>query len=131
VPVLPTDPHTERQPAGGQLADGRQLPRDEHRMAQRKQVEADVHRQLAVGQERRRRDQPVRSRADVEAHVITDAEVVDARIHNLGEPPARQPRSAGELAHRGEYAHSNTVGRARLRRFVGVLTGLRHVRHPR
>ena len=57
-----------------------------HRVAQRQQVQRDVHRQLALQrQQRRRRDQPVGPGADEEAHVIAAAEVIDALADGASE----------------------------------------------
>ena len=45
VAVLAADPDAEREPAGRELRDRRELAGDRNRVAQRKQVEPDVHRQ--------------------------------------------------------------------------------------
>src|SRR5262249_37064535 len=49
VRVLAADSDAEREPAGCKLCDRRELPRDRDRMAQRQEVEPDVHWQLSVG----------------------------------------------------------------------------------
>ena len=92
VRVLAADPDTEREPTGCQLRDGGELTGDRHRVAQRQQVEPDVHRQVSLsGEHGGGGDQPVRPRSDEEADVIGDTEVIDARV---GDPWRASPAGA-------------------------------------
>ena len=69
--VLAADPNAEREPARRELRDRRELPGHQNRVAQRKEVEPDVHRQPSVsGEQRSRHGQPVRARTHEEADVI-------------------------------------------------------------
>ena len=82
-PPIPT-PRVSRP--GASCRDGGELTGDRNRVAQRQQVEPDVHRQRSLsGEQGGGGDQPVRSRSDEEADVIADAEVVDARLGDAGE----------------------------------------------
>ena len=77
---------------------------DDHGVAQRQQVEADVHGQRVLpGEQGGRADQPVGTRADEEADVITDAQMIDARARDPGERRAPPRRIAvGRLQRVGE-----------------------------
>jgi hypothetical protein len=93
VGVLAADPDAECQPAGRELGDRGELAGDRDRVAQREQVQPDVHRQLGLHREQRARaDQPVRARADEEADVVAHAQVVDAGV---GDPAERCPHPLG------------------------------------
>ena len=95
--VLAADPDAEREPTGRELRDRRELAGDGNRVAQRQQVEPDVHRQLSLsGEQGGRGDQPVRARSDEEAHVIADAQVVDARVGDPSERRLQLLRTAAE-----------------------------------
>jgi hypothetical protein len=84
--VLAADPDAEREPARLELSQGGQLAGDGNGVAQREQVEPDVHRQHPLASEQRGRgDQPIRARAREEADVIADAEVVDFRLDGASE----------------------------------------------
>ena len=84
VAVLAADPDAEREPAGRELRDRRELAGNGDRVAQWQQVQPDIHRQRGLRREQRGcADQPVGTRADEEADVIADTQVVDARVGDL------------------------------------------------
>ena len=101
--VLAADPDAEREPAGRELRDRRELAGDRNRVTQWQQVQPDVHRQLSLnGEQGGRGDQPVRARSDEEAHVIADAQVVDALVGDASERRLRLIRAGASVADRRE-----------------------------
>ncbi len=81
VPVLAADTDAENEPAGSKHLDVGKLAGDECRVAQGKQVYADVHASRRVRhQDRRRADERIRTGADTEADVVADRDVVQAGI---------------------------------------------------
>ena len=82
-----------------------ELPRDRHRVAQRKQIQPDIHRQVLLKAEQRCRcDQPVRTRADKKADVIADTDVVNALI---GSASQRRTVLGSRLSERQERPDPN------------------------
>ena len=115
VRILAADPHAEHEPARCEFGDAGKLARHEHRVAQRKQVKRDVARQVGVaGEQSSGVDQGVCARSDEEADVIVDADVIDSGFGDVAEQCVALPGRSGELADRGEDAHSNSSHAARL-----------------
>ena len=115
VRILAADPHAEHEPARCEFGDAGKLARHEHRVAQRKQVKRDVARQVGVaGEQSSSVDQGVCARSDEEADVIVDADVIDSGFGDVAEQCVALPGRSGELADRGEDAHSNSSHAARL-----------------
>ena len=86
--VLAADPDAEDQPPGRELRDRRQLPRRHHRVPQAREVDTDEHIEAIVGGEHGRRgDQPVESRATVEADVVAGGDVVQADAGDVVQDP--------------------------------------------
>ena len=93
--VFAADPNSEGEPTRCELRDRGELPGDGNGVAQRQQVEPDKHRQFGLRSEQRARsDEPIRARSDEEAHVITDAKVVDSRLGDATERLTSLLRSA-------------------------------------
>jgi hypothetical protein len=79
VAILAADADPEDEPPRRRLGERGELARDEHRVAERQQVDADLHAELRRrGEERRGLHEPVHPEAGVEAHVVGDEEVVEA-----------------------------------------------------
>ena len=100
VAVLASGPDTERESARSDLSDRRELASDRNRVAQRQEIEPDIHRQLGLSSEHRGRcDQPVRARPYEEAHMIADADVVDSGVSNASKRRLELLRIAVRLAY--------------------------------
>ena len=88
VRILTTNPDAECQPARRQLGDAGELPRHQHGVPQRQQVQRYIARQLRkTGQHRGGIDQRVRPGADMKADVVADAHVVDRRLGDSSRAP--------------------------------------------
>jgi hypothetical protein len=114
VAVLAAEPDAEGESTRSELGDRRELTGDGDGVPQRQQVQADVHGQLGLGREQRGRvDQAVGTGSDEEADVITDAQVVDARV---GDPTERRVLALGIAVGRcervGEEPHADLTHRS-------------------
>ncbi len=112
VAILAADARRQREPAGRELGDRRHLPSDDHRVAQRQQVRADVDRQVVLhAQQRRGVDERVLAGADEEAHVVADAQMVQARgVRGSREPAAIRRQGGGDTSSReGSDAHAGSL----------------------
>ena len=111
VAVLAAEPDAEREPTRRELRDRRELAGNGDRVAQWQQVHADVHGQRSLNREQGGcADQPVGTRADEEADVITDTQVVDARVGDLSERRAQPLRIAvGRFERVGEEPDADTI----------------------
>ena len=97
--ILATHADSEDEPSRSELGEVSELPRHQHRMAQRQQVNANVDGQRRM-EHRQRRGLHEAVGADAEeAHVIAAADIVDARVRGLGQElpgslwtPAEQAR---------------------------------------
>ena len=110
VAVLAAEPDAEREPTRRELRDRRELAGNGDGVAQWQQIQADVHRQLSLNREQGGcADQPVGTRSDEEADVITDTQMVDARVGDLTERRAQSLRIAvGRFERVGEESDTDT-----------------------
>ena len=109
--VLAADADAEDQAPGGEPLDVGQLAGDQHRMAQRQQVEAtvDLQRGVQLGQ-RRGLHEPVEARTGEEAHVIRAADMVEACVADQGEIGPGRGRIPVEQVDGREHAHPDGWG---------------------
>jgi len=79
VRILACDADAEREPAGREVRERRQLARHEHRVPQRQLIDADVHADAGMDAgEGRGGDQAVDAVTTAEGHVVDAADMVEA-----------------------------------------------------